>query len=193
MSVRALFLFVWSPLLCYFFVISRAGKQSRCRTMWSMISQSSRRGHLSGFTKAGLTTKGTKNPSITYSSLDHWWDTKLGSMKPATKDWSSEHQSPWCKSSLFQTSGLLIQTTLRGELLVRNQYASWGVLWPTLHKDTSSLKSISSWEGWKVEVYTPFSTDWAGGDLMQLSKVQNRFITPVLHSRTLTTFTQKCF
>lgn len=95
-----------------------------------------------GFTKAGLTTKGTKT-SITYSCLAHWWDTKSGSMKPPTKDWSSEHQSPRCKSSLFQTSGVLIQTHPRGELLVRNQYSSWGVLWPTLCKHLWSLKSIS--------------------------------------------------
>lgn len=67
-------------------------------------------------------------------------------MKPPTKDWSSEHQSPSCKSSLFQTSGVLIQTPPRGELLVRNQYSSWGVLWPTLYKDPWSLKKYLSWK-----------------------------------------------
>lgn len=61
-----------------------------------------------GFTTAGLTTKGTKT-SVTYCCLAHWWDTKLASMKPPTTDWSSQHQSPSWKSSLFQTSRVLIQ------------------------------------------------------------------------------------
>lgn len=83
-------------------------------------------------------------------------------MKPPTKDWSSQHQSPTCKSCLFQTSGVLIQTPPRGKLLVRNQYSSWGVLWPTRYKDLRSLKSISSWEGWKVYPHHPLQTCQVG-------------------------------
>lgn len=140
-------------------MLSRGGKQSKRRTSWSMISQSSRRGRVRVLTKAGLTTKGTKT-SITYSRLAHRWDTKLRSMKPPTRDWSSGHQSHWCKSSLFQTSGVLIQASPRGELLVRNRYSSWrgGVLWPTFYKDLRGLKSISSRKGWKVYPHHPLQT-----------------------------------
>lgn len=115
-----------------------------------------------GFTKAGLTTKGTKT-SITFSCLDHGWDPKLGSIKPPTKDWSSEHQSPSHKSRLFQTSGVLIQNPPRGELLVRNQYSTWGGTLAHLlqrpvksekHKGLKSLSVLSS-------------TDMPGGLLMQ--------------------------
>lgn len=96
-------------------------------------------------------------------------------MKPPTKDWSSEHQSPSCKSSLFQTSGVLIQTPPRGELLVRNQYSSWGVLWPTLYKDSWSLKNISSWKGWKVYPRHPLQTArWASYASVQSSKQVHR-------------------
>lgn len=83
-------------------------------------------------------------------------------MKPPTKDWSSEHQSASCKSSLFQTSRVLIQTPPSGELLVRNQYSSWGVLWPTLHKDQWSLKSSTAWKGWKVYLQHPLQTCQVG-------------------------------
>lgn len=114
-----------------------------------------------GFTKAGLTTKGTKT-SVTFSCLDHGWDPKLGSIKPPNKDWSSEHQSPSHKSSLFQTSGVLIQNPPTGELLVRNQYSSWGVLWPSLYKDQWSLKSIFSWRSWKVYPHYPPQTYQVG-------------------------------
>lgn len=142
-------------------MLSRGGKQSKRRTSWSMISQSSRRGRVRVLTKAGLTTKGTKT-SITYSRLAHRWDTKLRSMKPPTRDWSSGHQSHWCKSSLFQTSGVLIQASPRGELLVRNRYSSWrggwGVLWPTFYKDLRGLQSISSQKGWKVYPHHPLQT-----------------------------------
>lgn len=123
-------------------MLSRGGKQSKRRTSWSMISQSSRRGRLRVLTKAGLTTKGTKT-SITYSRLAHRWDTKLRSMKPPTRDWSSGHQSHWCKSSLFQTSGVLIQASPRGELLVRNRYSSW-------RGGSSDPPSTKTCEVWKV-------------------------------------------
>lgn len=61
-------------------------------------------------------------------------------MKPPTKDWSWEHQSPSCKSSPFQTSGVLIQPPPRGELLVRNQYSSWR------YSDPPSTKTREVWK-----------------------------------------------
>lgn len=100
-------------------------------------------------------------------------------MKPPTKDWSSEHQSSSCKSSLFQTSGVLIQTPPRRELLVRNQYSSWGggqrLEQSEKYLLMKGLKSLSS----------PSSIDLPGGPLMQLSKVHNGFIIPMLHWRAL--------
>lgn len=83
-------------------------------------------------------------------------------MKPPTKDWSSEHQSPSCKSSLFQTSEVLIQTPPRGELLVRNQYSSCGgTLTHPLYKDPWSLKKYLLVKGLK-SLSAPSSTDMAG-------------------------------
>lgn len=105
-------------------------------------------------------------------------------MKPPTKDWSSEHQSPSCKSSLFQTSGVLIQTPPGGELLVRNQYSSWGVLWPTLYKDPWKSEKYALVKGLK-SLSRASSADQLGGPLMQLSKVHNGFMVPKLNSRTL--------
>lgn len=165
-------------------MLSRGGKQSKRRTSWSMISQSSRRGRVRVLTKAGLTTKGTKT-SITYSRLAHRWDTKLRSMKPPTRDWSSGHQSHWCKSSLFQTSGVLIQASPRGELLVRNRYSSWrggGPLTHLLQRPARSEKYLIA-KGLK-SLSASSSTDLPGEALTQLCKVQTGFAVPKLHSRT---------
>lgn len=106
-------------------------------------------------------------------------------MKPPTKDWSSEHQSPSCKSSLFQTTGVLIQTPPVGEVLVRNQYSSWGgSLTHPLQRPVEVWKVYPLVKGLK-SLSTPSSTDRPGGALMQLSKVQSGFIILKFNSRTL--------
>ena len=105
-------------------------------------------------------------------------------MKPPTKDWSSQHQSPSCKSSLFQTSGVLIQTFPRGQVLVRNQYSSWGgTLTHPLQRPADVWKVYLLVKGLK-SLSTASSTDLPGGTLMQLPKVQNGFIMLKLNSRT---------
>lgn len=105
-----------------------------------------------GFTKAGLITKGTKT-SITFSCLDHGWDPKLGSIKPPTKDWSSEHQSPSNKSSLFQTSGILIQTLPVESCWLETNIPHGGYSDPSSTK-TSEVWKASSREGVEKFIHT---------------------------------------
>lgn len=166
---------LWTWVL---WLLSLGDKQSTCWTIDQWSSRVHGEGAL-GVTKAGLSTKGTK-ASFTCSCLSHWWDTKLGSMKPPTKHWSSGHQSHSCKSTLFQTSGVLIQTLPGGELLVRNQYSSWGwggvggTLTHHLQRPVKSVKNFCV-DGLK-SLPTPSSTDQPGEALMQLSQVQHGFI-----------------